>query len=186
MLILHTLLALGHVAGTALAVNPLARQDSEPSLPDRQPFGFAEQVTGGGNGTVYIVEDMMGLRTALTAAEPRTVYVKGEIKGNQINESTYGDCQMYIDTSSVPNYNFTLYIMALNSTYTDAVKAAVAANETFEGQNATEYLALLNKQNVSIFLLSMSQVFIVLHSRAGGVRHKTCKSLGSPSTSRGI
>ncbi|KAI4593155.1 hypothetical protein KJ359_010079 [Pestalotiopsis sp. 9143b] len=147
MLVLHALLAFGYATGTASAVHPLARQDSEPSLPDRQPFGFAEQATGGGNGTVYIVEDMMGLRTALTATEPRTVYVKGEIKGNQINESTYGDCQMYIDTSSAPNYNFTLYIMALNLTYTDAVAAAAAANETFEGQNATEYLSLLNRQN---------------------------------------
>lgn len=149
MLVLHALLAFGYATGTASAVHPLARQDSEPSLPDRQPFGFAEQATGGGNGTLYIVEDMMGLRTALTATEPRTVYVKGEIKGNQINESTYGDCQMYIDTSSAPNYNFTLYIMALNLTYTDAVAAAAAANETFEGQNATEYLSLLNRQNVS-------------------------------------
>ncbi|KAH6656870.1 pectin lyase fold/virulence factor [Truncatella angustata] len=123
------------------------RQDSTPTLPDRRPFGFAEQVTGGGNGTVYIVENMMDLRAALTKAEPRTVYVKGEVTGNQINETTYGDCQLYIDTSNVPSYNFTLYVMALNSTYTDAVKAAVAAGEEFEGRNATEYLALLNRQN---------------------------------------
>ncbi|KAF7540267.1 hypothetical protein G7054_g1452 [Neopestalotiopsis clavispora] len=147
MLVSKILITIGLLATTTLSSSPLPRQDEEPSLPDRQPFGFAEQVTGGENGTVYIVEDMMDLRTALTAAEPRTVYVKGEIQGNQLNESTYGDCQMYIDTSSVPQYNFTLYIMSLNSTYTDSVKAAIAANETFEGRNATEYLALLNKQN---------------------------------------
>lgn len=126
------------------------RQDSAAVLPDRKPFGFAAEVTGGGNGTVYVVDNMVDLRTALTQAEPRTVYVKGEINGNQINKTTSGDCQLYIDTSNVPDYNFTLYIMSLNSTYTDAVKAAVAADETFEGKNATEYLALLNRQNVSM------------------------------------
>lgn len=142
------LLLLGHLAQVVCATSPQPRQDSTPVLPDRQPFGFADQVTGGGDGTVYVVENMMDLRTALSKAEPRTVYVKGEITGNQINETTYGTCQLYIDTSSVPNYNFTLYVMALNTTYTDSVKAAVAAGETFEGKNATEYLALLNRQNV--------------------------------------
>ncbi|KAI1855793.1 hypothetical protein JX265_012238 [Neoarthrinium moseri] len=116
-------------------------------LPDRQPFGFAKQATGGGNGNVYVVDNMMDLRTALTKPEPRTVYVKGEIQGKQINETTYGNCQLYIDSSNVPNYNFTLYIMAMNSTYTSSVKAAAAANQPFEGRNATEYLTLLNKQN---------------------------------------
>ncbi|KAK9424742.1 putative Pectin lyase fold/virulence factor [Seiridium unicorne] len=141
------LLLLSQLARVTSATSFSPRQDSEPVLPDRRPFGFAEQVTGGGNGTVYVVDNMMDLRTALTVAEPRTVYVKGEITGSQINETAYGDCQLYIDTSSVPNYNFTLYIMALNSTYTDSVKAAIAANETFEGQNATDYLALLEHQN---------------------------------------
>lgn len=144
------LFILGHLAQVMVAAVPRSRQDSTPSvLPDRQPFGFAKDVTGGGDGTVYVVDNMMDLRTALTKAEPRTVYVKGEIKGNQINETFSGNCQFYIDTSNVPNYNFTLYVMSLNSTYTSAVKAAVAANETFEGKNATEYLALLSRQNVS-------------------------------------
>ncbi|ORY59166.1 pectin lyase fold/virulence factor [Pseudomassariella vexata] len=121
-----------------------------PVLPDRQPFGFGSEVTGGGSPTqenTFIVDNMMDLRTALTLTTPRTVYVKGEIKGSQINHTTYGDCQYYIDTSNVKQYNFTLYLMAINTTYTDAVKAAVAAGEMFEGQNATEYLALLNHQN---------------------------------------
>jgi pectate lyase len=129
-----------------------ARQES-PVLPDRSPFGFGAQVTGGGStNNTYVVDNMMDLRSALTKAEARTVYVKGEIKGNQINETTSGNCQYYIDTSTVPDYNFTLYLMALNETYTDAVKAAIAANETFEGRNASEYLTLLNKQNVGFDL----------------------------------
>lgn len=132
----------------------LVRADnaSTPTLPDRKPFGFGSMVTGGGTPTennTYIVDNMMDFRTALELTTPRTIYVKGELKGNQINETTNGNCQLYIDSSRVPEYNFTLYIMALNETYTDAVKAAEAAGEEFEGRNATEYLNLLNRQNVS-------------------------------------
>lgn len=94
---------------------------------------------------------MMDLRAALKLSTPRTVYVKGELQGNQINETASADCQYYIDSSNVPGYNFTLYLMAMNETYTDAVKAAVTADELFEGQNATDYLSLLNRQNVSLF-----------------------------------
>ncbi|KAG8165569.1 hypothetical protein KVR01_004121 [Diaporthe batatas] len=128
----------------------LARDAPAPTLPDRKPFGFASMVTGGGAPTpnnTYVVDNMVDLRTALKLETPRTIYVKGELKGSEINETTTGDCQFYIDSSRVPNFNFTLYIMALNSTYTDAVKAAEAAGEEFEGKNATEYLNLLNKQN---------------------------------------
>ncbi|KAI1349849.1 polysaccharide lyase family 1 protein [Xylaria sp. FL0043] len=123
---------------------------TKPALPDRAPFGFGAAATGGGvahENNTYVVDNMMDLRTVLKMEEPRTVYVQGEIQGNQINETFSGDCQYYIDSSNVPEFNFTLYIMALNATYTDAVKAAVAANQTFEGRNATEYLALLNHQN---------------------------------------
>ncbi|KAI3320430.1 polysaccharide lyase family 1 protein [Xylariaceae sp. AK1471] len=119
-------------------------------LPDRQPFGFGASATGGGvadDNNTYVVDNMMDLRSVLKMDTPRTVYIQNEIRGNQINETFSGDCQYYIDSSGVPNFNFTLYIMALNATYTDAVKAAVAANEMFEGRNATEYLALLNHQN---------------------------------------
>lgn len=138
------------VVGSRLQAIP--RDASGPTLPDRQPFGFASQVTGGGTPTqnnTYVVDNMMDFRTALELTTPRTIYVKGELKGSEINETTTGNCQFYIDSSRVPDYNFTLYIMALNSTYTDAVKAAVAAGEEFEGRNATEYLNLLNRQNVS-------------------------------------
>ncbi|KAI1361000.1 pectin lyase fold/virulence factor [Xylaria arbuscula] len=150
------LTALGHlVAGATTRTSRLppvpgleARQ--APTLPDRAPFGFGAAATGGGEpreNNTYVVDNMMDLRTVLKMEGPRTVYVQGEILGNQINESFSGDCQYYIDASGVPEFNFTVYVMALNSTYTDAVKAAVAADETFEGRNATEYLALLNHQN---------------------------------------
>lgn len=136
-------------------LQPIPRDASSPTLPDRKPFGFGSQVTGGGAPTqnnTYVVDNMMDFRTALTLTTPRTIYVKGELKGSEINETTNGDCQYYIDSSRVPEFNFTLYIMALNSTYTDAVKAAEEAGEEFEGRNATEYLNLLNRQNVSQLL----------------------------------
>lgn len=128
----------------------LPRDASAPTLPDRKPFGFASMVTGGGTPTpnnTYVVDNMVDFRTAMELETPRTIYVKGELKGSEINETTTGDCQFYIDSSRVPQFNFTLYVMALNSTYTDAVKAAETAGEEFEGKNATEYLALLNRQN---------------------------------------
>ncbi|CAJ2506711.1 Uu.00g078970.m01.CDS01 [Anthostomella pinea] len=121
------------------------------TLPDRTPFGFGSQATGGGSpaapNSTYVVDNMMDLRTVLAMDTPRTVYVQGEIIGSQINETAFGSCQYYIDSSNVPEYNFTLYIMAYNTTYTDSVKAAMAADQTFEGRNATEYLTLLNHQN---------------------------------------
>ncbi|KAF2702945.1 polysaccharide lyase family 1 protein [Pleomassaria siparia CBS 279.74] len=136
--------------GLLASLTSAAYNGPAPALPDRQPFGFGASVTGGGtptNETTYLVENMMDLRTALKLTTPRTIYVKGEIKGNQVNETKSGDCQYYIDSSGVPNYNFTLYLMAMNTTYTSAVKAAAAAGEEFEGRNATDYLALLNRQN---------------------------------------
>lgn len=145
----------GVAAGRLRAVS---RDASAPTLPDRKPFGFGSQVTGGGVATqnnTYVVDNMMDFRTALELTTPRTIYVKGELKGSEINETTTGDCQYYIDSSQVPDFNFTLYVMALNSTYTDAVKAAETAGEEFEGRNATEYLNLLNRQNVSGLLHNM-------------------------------
>ncbi|CAN8099678.1 unnamed protein product [Discula destructiva] len=123
---------------------------SAPNLPDRQPFGFGAEVTGGGTPTdenTFIVDNMMDLRTALELTTPRTIYVKGEIMGTQVNETTTSNCQYYIDNSNVPGYNFTLYLMAMNETYMDAVEAAAAAAEEFDGQNATEYLNILKRQN---------------------------------------
>lgn len=138
------------VVGSRLQALP--RDVSAPTLPDRKPFGFASKVTGGGTPTpnnTYVVDNMVDFRTAMELTTPRTIYVKGELKGSEINETTTGDCQFYIDSSRVPEFNFTLYVMALNSTYTDAVKAAEAAGEEFEGRNATKYLNLLTRQNVS-------------------------------------
>lgn len=157
---------------------------STPALPDRKPFGFASQVTGGGASTdnnTYVVENMMDFRTALKLTTPRTIYVKGELKGSQINETTNGNCQFYIDSSRVPEYNFTLYIMAMNETYTDAVKAAEAAGEEFEGRNATEYLNLLNRQNVSQEFKSpvISSALLTIFPRVGGVKHKMYRKAGS-------
>ncbi|KAI0455235.1 polysaccharide lyase family 1 protein [Xylaria acuta] len=157
MRLIHVLLltAFGHRPITAGSLSapppPLGLNAREKSaLPDREPFGFGAAATGGGvasaNNT-YVVDNMMDLRRVLKMDEPRTVYVRGEIRGSQINETFAGDCQYYVDSSSVPGFNLTLYVMALNATYTDAVKAAAAADETFEGRNATEYLALLNRQN---------------------------------------
>ncbi|TRX91290.1 hypothetical protein FHL15_007895 [Xylaria flabelliformis] len=138
--------AFGHRPGSLL---PLQARE-KPAIPDREPFGFGIAATGGGvasTNNTYVVDNMVDLRRVLTMDEPRTVYVRGEIRGSQINETFEGDCQYYIDSSNVPGFNFTLYIMALNATYTDTVKAAVEADGMFEGRNATEYLALLNRQN---------------------------------------
>ncbi|KAI1073430.1 pectin lyase fold/virulence factor [Whalleya microplaca] len=127
------------------------RQEPDGLLPNREPFGFGHKATGGGKSDAanytYVVETMMDLREVLRLSTPRTVYVKGEIKGNQINHTAFGNCQYYIDKSSVKDYNFTLYLMSTNQTYTDAVEGATAANEPFEGKNASEYLNLLNRQN---------------------------------------
>jgi hypothetical protein len=151
MRFLHSFLltALGH--WPAMVTTGSLSPGRIPALPDRQPFGFGALATGGGiadENNTFVVDNMMDLRSLLKMDTPRTVYIRNEIRGNQINETFSGDCQYYIDSSGVPGFNFTLYIMALNATYTGAVKAAVAANETFEGYNATEYLALLNHQNV--------------------------------------
>ncbi|EKG11722.1 Pectate lyase/Amb allergen [Macrophomina phaseolina MS6] len=90
---------------------------------------------------------MPDLRTVLKMETPRTVYVKGEIKGNEINETTTGNCQFYIDSSNNSKFNFTLYIQSYNETYMGQVKAASEAGQLFDGQNATELLNLLGRQN---------------------------------------
>ncbi|KAI0468305.1 polysaccharide lyase family 1 protein [Xylaria cf. heliscus] len=154
MRLIHILLltVFGYWPATAGSLSPpLGLQTREKlALPAREPFGFGAAVTGGGlasENNTYVVDNMMDLRRILKMDEPRTVYVRGEIGGSQINETFAGDCQYYIDSSNVPGFNFTLYVMALNATYTDAVKAAVTSDGMFEGRNATEYLALLNRQN---------------------------------------
>lgn len=184
------LLPLTGVAGGRLQA--ISRDASAPTIPDRKPFGFGSQVTGGGAPTqnnTYVVDNMMDFRTALELTTPRTIYVKGELKGSQINETTNGDCQLYIDSSRVPEFNFTLYVMALNSTYTDAVKAAETAGEEFEGRNATEYLNLLNRQNVShncctLCSQPLKLAFVLICHRAGGAKPRTSRKAGSRSMQR--
>ncbi|KAI0859134.1 polysaccharide lyase family 1 protein [Xylaria cubensis] len=146
MRLIHILL----LTASAFGHRPGSLPREEPAIPNREPFGFGIAATGGGvasTNNTYVIDNMVDLRRVLKMDEPRTVYVRGEIRGSQINETFEGDCQYYIDSSNVPGFNFTLYVMALNATYTDAVKAAAAADETFDGRNATEYLALLNHQN---------------------------------------
>ncbi|KAG8934288.1 hypothetical protein FRC02_010242 [Tulasnella sp. 418] len=58
----------------------------------------------------------------------------------------------YIDRTgstgaAIRQFNFTQYVLSLNSTYTSLVSQAISANEPFEGRNATEYKALLGKMN---------------------------------------
>lgn len=152
------LTAFGYLTAARHVPSPGLGTLSAPSLPDRAPFGFGAAATGGGvahENNTYVVNNMMDLRTVLKMTEPRTVYVSGAIAGNQINESFAGTCQFYIDSSGVPGFNFTLYLMALNATYTDSVKAAIAADELFEGRNATEYLELLNHQNACLCFRSL-------------------------------
>ncbi|EOD43225.1 putative pectate lyase protein [Neofusicoccum parvum UCRNP2] len=142
------LVALSLLAPSCHALQPY--NGPAPELPDRSPFGFGAAATGGGTPTAnntYLVDNMPDLRAVLKMESPRTVYVKGEIKGSEINETTTGDCQFYIDTSNNPNFNFTLYVQAMNETYMDQIKAASEAGEQFEGQNATELLSLLDHQN---------------------------------------
>ncbi|RVD85296.1 uncharacterized protein DFL_003622 [Arthrobotrys flagrans] len=136
------------LAYQATALEPYA--GSPPILPLRFPFGFGKDVTGGGRRdktNTYLVDNMPDLRTVLSMTGPRTVYVKGEIFGNQINETYFADCQWYIDNSNVKQYNFTLYVQSLNATYVAEVKAAAAANEIIDGRNATELAALLPRMN---------------------------------------
>ncbi|KAF3910424.1 hypothetical protein ABW20_dc0105428 [Dactylellina cionopaga] len=136
------------LASQAAALEPYT--GPAPVLPLRFPFGFGKDVTGGGKPnktTTYLVDNMPDLRTALSMTGPRTVYVKGEIFGNEINETFSGNCQWYIDTSNVKQYNFTLYIQSLNATYVAEVKAAAAANQIIDGRNATEVAALLPRMN---------------------------------------
>ncbi|KAK6543337.1 hypothetical protein TWF694_000089 [Orbilia ellipsospora] len=139
---------LAGITGLATALSPYT--GPPPVLPLRFPFGFGKDVTGGGkpNSTnTYLVDNMLDLRSVLSMNEPRTVYVKGEIFGNEINETYSADCQWYIDNSNVKQFNFTLYIQSLNATYVTEVKAAAAANQTIDGRNATEVATLLPRMN---------------------------------------
>ncbi|KAL7266467.1 hypothetical protein RUND412_010985 [Rhizina undulata] len=120
------------------------------SLPSRIPCGFAAASTGGNssNSSSYIASTMPDLRSALLLPSPKIIYVNGTLYGNDLfGNGTLGDCQYYIDHSSVPGYNFTLYLLSLNETYVMAIEAAAEAGEEFEGRDAEEFRVLLGKQN---------------------------------------
>ncbi|KAI5888645.1 polysaccharide lyase family 1 protein [Schizophyllum commune H4-8] len=118
------------------------------------PFGYAQASTGGSTNesAVYVASTLAELKEAVELPYTKTVYVNGTIHGNELADGSLADCQTYIDTtgsdgSAVRQFNFTLYILSLNSTYTSLVDAAAEAGEPFEGRNATEYKELLGHQN---------------------------------------
>lgn len=146
-------LASGLLAASAEALT--AFTGTYPKLPSaRAPFGYGSNTTGGAENksAVYVVENMMELREALTLDYKRTVYVKGEIDGLEISAGNIANCQWFIDNSRVKQFNFTQYFMSLNATYMTTVADAVAAGKTVDGHNATEYQKLLKKMNVRFTL----------------------------------
>lgn len=160
------LLAISSWSLSALA-DPTPYSGPPPPLPTRSPFGFGSAATGGGEPTennTYVVDNMVDLRTVLRMSTPRTVYVKGELRGEQIDASgALADCQYYIDHSTTPQFNFTRYLQSLNTTYMALVKAEAAkeGGGVWEGMNATELVALLGRQNVSVFF------YLALHGKLG-------------------
>ncbi|KAI4526734.1 polysaccharide lyase family 1 protein [Schizophyllum commune Loenen D] len=134
----------------------LALQVYDGPTPDLSStsFGYAEASTGGSTNesAVYVASTLAELKEAVELPYTKTVYVNGTIHGNELSDGSLADCQTYIDTtgsdgSAVRQFNFTLYILSLNSTYTSLVDAAAEAGEPFEGRNATEYRELLGHQN---------------------------------------
>ncbi|KAL1687568.1 polysaccharide lyase family 1 protein [Schizophyllum commune] len=134
----------------------LALQVYDGPTPDLSStsFGYAEASTGGSTNesAVYVASTLAELKEAVELPYTKTVYVNGTIHGNELADGSLADCQTYIDTtgsdgSAVRQFNFTLYILSLNSTYTSLVDAAAEAGEPFEGRNATEYRELLGHQN---------------------------------------
>ncbi|KAL1741713.1 polysaccharide lyase family 1 protein [Schizophyllum fasciatum] len=117
-------------------------------------FGYARGSTGGSTNAsaIYVVSSLAELKEAAALPYAKTIYVKGTIHGNELPDGSLADCQTYIDStgsdgSAVRQYNFTLYILGMNETYTSLVDAAAEAGEPFEGRNASEYKALLSHQN---------------------------------------
>lgn len=133
-----------------------------PELPpNRVPFSYGSLATGGAGAdasSIFLVDNMPDLRTALELDRPRTVYVQGNIAGNEItagaNGSTFADCQWYIDDSPVKQFNFTRYVMSLNESFMESVKAESQRGGTIEGMNATEFELLLKEIQVSVFFLA--------------------------------
>lgn len=135
-----------------------------PSLPDRAPFGFGSETTGGKGGKQYVVTDMLQLREALKMTGPRTVYVKGTIDGSLgqdpvTNKSVKTDCAWYTE-KSIPQFNFTRYVMAWNESYMASVQAAIDQPSTSaettanlmvgDGLSLPEWQTLLKNHIVSL------------------------------------
>ncbi|EIN09878.1 polysaccharide lyase family 1 protein [Punctularia strigosozonata HHB-11173 SS5] len=148
MLTLVVLATLGIVA------NALTPYDGPRPNLTHIPFGYGGLANGGSlnASAVYVATNASELREALALPYAKTVYVQGVINGNEQHDGTLADCQYYIDHTgsdgaAIRSYNFTLYLWSLNSTYLAEVEAAAAANETFDGLNATEYRTLLGHMN---------------------------------------
>jgi hypothetical protein len=175
----YTLLLLPFFAYVLPAYGLTPYTGDPPSLPDRSPFGFGSETTGGAadDGTnTYLVDNMVDLRTALTLDVPRVVYVKGELEGNEINSSFSADCQWYIDNSPNTDFNFTQYIMAYNETYMDEVEAAADAGEDIDGYDAAELYDLLKHQNVRAPAGQPAcEISNLTIDRAGAAKFKTCR-----------
>jgi len=173
-----TLLGLLAASLTEAALVPF--KGKVPELPQgRKPFGYGIQATGGAaNRTnVYIATNMVDLRDALQLNVSRTVYVKGNIDGsvrfNNItgkNEPT--NCNTYIQENA-PQFNFTQYMMSLNTTYMASLKA-LPLNSTVEGTLATDFIALLEQQVVgSKFFVHFIWIRLLILSPGMG---RTCIS----------
>ncbi|KAG8961052.1 hypothetical protein FRC03_005831 [Tulasnella sp. 419] len=139
-------------SGCASALTPYT--GTPPKLPSRQPFGFGSAATGGSTNTsaVYLVKNANELREAIALPYTKTIYVDGTMHGNQLSDGTMATCQTYIDRTgstgaAIRQFNFAQYLLSLNSTYMALVSQASAANQLFEGKNATEYKSLLSKMN---------------------------------------
>ncbi|KAL5321531.1 hypothetical protein ACEPPN_009490 [Leptodophora sp. 'Broadleaf-Isolate-01'] len=156
LLLVCPLAAVALLMGSAARAELTVYTGPAPNLPaNRSTFSFGSLATGGSatnSSSIFLVDNMPDLRTALTLPYPRIVYVKGNITGHQItsdaaNGSTYADCQWFTDNSGAKQFNLTRYVMSLNTSYMDGVKLAADSNGTIEGMNAVEYLALLKKMN---------------------------------------
>lgn len=169
LLLVCPLAAVALLMGSAARAELTVYTGPAPNLPaNRSTFSFGSLATGGSatnSSSIFLVDNMPDLRTALTLPYPRIVYVKGNITGHQItsdaaNGSTYADCQWFTDNSGAKQFNLTRYVMSLNTSYMDGVKLAADSNGTIEGMNAVEYLALLKKMNVGTL-----SYFVLVHWR---------------------
>ncbi|THV07139.1 polysaccharide lyase family 1 protein [Dendrothele bispora CBS 962.96] len=148
-------LGIGIPVFKALAIKPADPSFTPPTL-SHQPFGYGGLSTGGSLNTssesIFIVSNATELKDALALPFAKTIYVNGTINGNELPDGRLATCQDYIDMTGSPgadirNFNFTQYLLSMNTTYTALIDQAIAQNVTFEGMNATEYKTLLSHMN---------------------------------------